>query len=225
MESWLQPLFDAEGIRAVDRWAIEEQGVPSEQLMERAATALAEAVAGLSPQGPVRVVCGKGNNGGDGEIAGRLLARMGFEVEVAHVFDADVPADFDAWLAGSGAVVDAIFGTGFAGEPRGPAAAAIEAINRCGVPVVACDIASGVDASSGEIAGLAVEADLTVSFHAAKLGQRIAPGKWHCGELRVVPIGIPAAPRRRRRGERSTSPCSPSPRIAGRGRPSSAPGR
>ena len=88
-------------------------------------------------------------------------------------------------------MVDAIFGTGFAGAPREPAAAAIEAINRCGAPVVACDIASGVAASSGEIEGAAVEADLTVSFHAAKLGQRIAPGKWHTGELRVAPIGIP----------------------------------
>jgi NAD(P)H-hydrate epimerase len=192
MEPWLQPLFDAEGIRAVDRWAIEEQGVPSPQLMEAAASALAEAVAGLSPQGPVRVLCGKGNNGGDGEIAGRLLAGMGFEVETAAIFGDEVPADLDAWLAGSGAVVDAIFGTGFGGAPREPAAAAIEAINRCGAPVIACDIASGVDASSGEIAGAAVEADLTVSFHAAKLGQRIAPGKWHTGELRVVAIGIPA---------------------------------
>lgn len=192
MDAWLQPLYDAEGIRAVDRWAIEEQGVPSAQLMETAGTTLAEAVAGLSPQGPLRVVCGKGNNGGDGEIAGRRLAGMGFEVAVVQIFGDDVPGDFDAWLAGSGAVVDAIFGTGFAGEPREPVAAAIEAINRCGAPVVACDIASGVDASSGEIAGMAVEADLTVSFHAAKLGHRIAPGKWHCGELRVVPIGIPA---------------------------------
>lgn len=192
MDAWLQPLYDAEGIRAVDRWAIEEQGVPSAQLMETAGTTLAEAVAGLSPQGPLRVVCGKGNNGGDGEIAGRRLAGMGFEVAVVQIFGDDVPVDFDAWLAGSGAVVDAIFGTGFVGEPREPVAAAIEAINRCGAPVVACDIASGVDASSGEIAGMAVEADLTVSFHAAKLGHRIAPGKWHCGELRVVPIGIPA---------------------------------
>lgn len=192
MEPWLQPLFDAEGIRAVDRWAIEEQGIPSAQLMETAGTALAEAVAGLSPQGPVRIVCGKGNNGGDGEVAARHLGRMGFEVEVVQVFGDEVPADLDAWLADSGAVVDAIFGTGFAGEPREPAAAAIEAINRCGVPVIACDIASGVDASTGEVAGIAVEADLTVSFHAAKLGHRIAPGKWHCGELRVIPIGIPA---------------------------------
>jgi hydroxyethylthiazole kinase-like uncharacterized protein yjeF len=192
MEPWLDPLFDAEGIRAVDRWAIEEQGVPSPQLMEAAATALAEAVAGLSPQGPVRVLCGKGNNGGDGEIAGRLLAGMGFEVDVLKIFEEELPADLDNWLAGSGAVVDAIFGTGFSGAPREPAAAVIEAINRCGCPVVACDIASGVDASSGEVVAIAVEADLTVSFHAAKLGQRIAPGNWHTGELRVVPIGIPA---------------------------------
>ena len=193
MESWLSPLFDAEGIRAVDRWAIEEQGIPSPQLMKTAGTALAEAVAALSPQGPVRIVCGKGNNGGDGEVAARHLRGLGFAVETASLWGDDVPADLDVWLAGSGAVVDAIFGTGFGDAPREPAVAAIEAINRCGAPVIACDIASGVDASSGEIAGVAVEADLTVSFHAAKLGQRIAPGKWHTGELRVVPIGIPPA--------------------------------
>jgi len=192
MESWLEPLFDAEGIRAVDRWAIEEQGVPSPQLMEAAGTALAEAVAELAPQGPVRIVCGKGNNGGDGQIAARRLRRMGFEVEAVDLWADQVPGDLDRWLAGSGAVVDAIFGTGFEGAPREPALGAIDAINRCGAPVVACDIASGVDASSGEVAGAAVEADLTVSFHAAKVGQRIAPGKWHSGELRVVPIGIPA---------------------------------
>ncbi len=191
MEPWLDPLYDADAIRAVDRWAIEEQGVPSPQLMRAAATALAEAVAGLAPQGAVRVICGKGNNGGDGEIAAELLAEMGFEVGVLKLFKEESLPDLDAWLADAGAVVDAIFGTGFAGPPREPAVAAIEAINRCGAPVVACDIASGVSASSGEIEGTAVEADLTVSFHAAKLGQRIAPGKWHTGELRVAAIGIP----------------------------------
>ena len=159
--------------------------------MEAAGTALAEAVAGLAPQGPVRIVCGKGNNGGDGEVAARRLQGMGFEVDTVLLWSDDVPGDLDAWLAGSGAVVDAIFGTGFEGAPRQPAAGAIEAINRCGAPVVACDIASGVDASSGEVEGAAVEADLTVSFHAAKLGQLIAPGKWRTGELRVAAIGIP----------------------------------
>jgi NAD(P)H-hydrate epimerase len=191
MESWLRPLYDAEGIRAVDRWAIEDPGVPAEQLMEAAGTALAEAVAGLAPQGPVRIVCGKGNNGGDGQVAARRLSRMGFEVETVTLWSDDGPDDLNGWLAGSGAVVDAIFGTGFEGAPREPALGAIDAINRCGAPVVACDIASGVDASNGEIAGAAVEADLTVTFHAAKLGQWIAPGKWHTGELRVAAIGIP----------------------------------
>ncbi len=192
MESWLSPLYDAEGIRAVDRWAIEEQGVPGADLMGAAGTALAEAVAELAPQGPVRFVCGKGNNGGDGHVAARHLRGMGFEVGVVDLWSGEAPDDLDAWLAGSGTVVDAIFGTGFDRAPREPAASAITAINRCGVPVVACDIASGVDASSGEVAGVAVEADLTVSFHAAKLGQRVAPGRWHTGQLRVVPIGIPA---------------------------------
>jgi hydroxyethylthiazole kinase-like uncharacterized protein yjeF len=192
VESWLQPLYDAEGMRAVDRWAIEQQGVPAEELMEAAGTALAEAVAELAPRGPVRIVCGKGNNGGDGKVAARHLRGMGFEVEAVDLWGDDVPTDLDSWLSGSGAVVDAILGTGFVGVPREPAATAIEAINRYQGPVVACDVASGVDGSSGEIAGAAVAADLTVSFHAAKLGHRIAPGKWHTGELRVVAIGIPA---------------------------------
>jgi NAD(P)H-hydrate epimerase len=190
MESWLSPLFDADGIRAVDRWAIEEQGIAGADLMEAAGTALAEAVAGLPPRGPVRIVCGKGNNGGDGLVAARRLRGLGFEVETLELEKGE-PGDLDAWLRESGAVIDAIFGTGFKGAPREPAAAAIEAINRCGAPVIACDIASGVDASNGEVEGTAVEADLTISFHAAKLGHRVAPGKWHTGELRVEPIGIP----------------------------------
>lgn len=209
MESWLKPLYDAEGMRGVDRWAIEGRGVPSLELMEAAGRAVAEAVAGLAPEAPVRVVCGKGNNGGDGFVAARLLREMGFEVEALLLWQGEelrgdaavnferfggvlVEGDLAARLAGSGAVVDAIFGTGFEGAPREPAAAAIAAINGCGAPVVACDIASGVDASTGEVAGEAVEADITVSFHAAKLGQRVAPGKWRTGELRVAPIGVPA---------------------------------
>ena len=210
LDPWLEPLYDAEGMRAVDRWAIEEQGVPSLELMEAAGGSVARAVAALSPQGPVRVVCGKGNNGGDGLVAARHLAETGFEVEALLLapkgeLSGDAvanlerfpgaregdPAALDAALAGSGAVVDAIFGTGFEGAPRSPLDAAIEAINRCGAPVIACDIASGVNASSGEVEGAAVEADATVSFHAAKVGHLIEPGKSHTGELRVAPIGIP----------------------------------
>jgi NAD(P)H-hydrate epimerase len=221
MESWLEPLFDAEGMRAIDAWAIHEERVPSLELMENAGRAVAEAVAELAPEGPVRVLCGKGNNGGDGLVAARLLGEMGFAVEVLLLWPADelsddaasnlgrvdagavitASGDLEALLAGSGAVVDAIFGTGFSGGPREPAWAAVEAINACGAPVVACDIASGIDASTGEIAGNVVDADVTVSFHAAKVGHRIAPGKWSTGELRVAPIGIP--------------PGAPSPPVAG----------
>jgi NAD(P)H-hydrate epimerase len=211
MEAWLRGLYDAEEMRSVDRWAIDEQGVDSLALMESAGRAVAEAVARLAPQGPVRVVCGKGNNGGDGLVAARLLRELGFEAEVLLLWPGDelrgdaaanlgrleegvveVGDDIAARLAGSGAVVDAIFGTGFAGAPREPAAAAIAAVNDCGAPVVACDIASGVDAATGEVAGAAVEADVTVTFHCAKVGHYVAPGKWATGELVVAPIGIPA---------------------------------
>ncbi len=191
MEAWARALYDAAEMRAVDRWAIEEQGVPEAELMEAAGGGLAEAVAGLAPQGPVRILCGKGNNGGDGLVAARRLGAMGFSVETIEVFGGDVPDDLDGLLAGSGAVVDAIFGTGFQGEPREPALAPIEAANRCGAPIVACDVASGVDASTGEVQGAAVEASMTVSFHGPKVGHRVAPGKLHTGELVIAPIGIP----------------------------------
>ena len=212
MTTWLEPLHDADSMRAADAWAIEQQGVPALELMEAAGLALAEGAEAVAVPGPVRIVCGKGNNGGDGLVAARQLAATGFEVEVLLCWPreelaTDAAANLDRFegtvrelgdgeaesaLVGSGAVVDAIFGTGFSEAPRDPAAAAIEAINGCGAPVIAADIASGVDASTGEVAGGAVEATLTVSFHAAKRGHWIAPGKRHRGELRVAPIGIPA---------------------------------
>ena len=212
MESWLEPVFDAEGMRAADAWAIEEVGVPSLELMEAAGAAVAEAVRELAGPGPVRVVCGKGNNGGDGLVAARHLASTGHEVEALLLWPATElsgdaaaslerledgvacevsPAKLAAALEGSGAVVDAIFGTGFSGVPRPPADAAIEALNACGVPVVAADVASGVDASTGEIEGMAARAGATVAFHSAKLGHWIEPGKSHTGTLRVAAIGIP----------------------------------
>ena len=199
MEAWLDPLHDAASMRAVDEWAISEHGVPSLELMEAAGRAVADAVLELAAGGPVRVVCGKGNNGGDGLVAARHLATAGAETEVLLLappgelsddaaanlerFDGSVAEIGDAppELAGSGAIVDAIFGTGFDGAPRDAAARAIESINAAEAPVVAADIASGVDASTGEVAGAAVSATVTVSFHAAKLGHWIAPGKRHCG--------------------------------------------
>src|SRR4249919_1602610 len=118
----MRPLFDAEGMRAVDRWAIDEQGIAEADLVEAAGRALADVVAASSPQGPVRILCGKGNNGADGMVAARRLEGTGFEVEALEVFGDALPADLDAWLAGSAVVVDAIFGTGFEGVPREPAA-------------------------------------------------------------------------------------------------------
>jgi NAD(P)H-hydrate epimerase len=207
MERWLEPLHDAQTMRAVDAWAIEERGVPSLDLMEAAGRAVAEAAEAVARSGAVRVVCGKGNNGGDGLVAARHLAASGHEVEVLLLsppdqLSADARANLDRYdgtvrefeagaLTGSGVVVDAIFGTGFEGAARDPAATAIAEINDCGAPVVAADIASGVDASNGEVAGAAVKAAVTVSFHAAKLGHWIAPGKRHTGDLRVAAIGIP----------------------------------
>jgi len=89
VEPWLNPLFDAEQMRAVDRWAIEEMGTPSLELMEAAGRAVADAVDELAPQGPVRVVCGKGNNAGDGLVAARYLAAAGHEVEALLLQPAD----------------------------------------------------------------------------------------------------------------------------------------
>jgi ADP-dependent NAD(P)H-hydrate dehydratase / NAD(P)H-hydrate epimerase len=211
MDSWLDPVYDAQGMRAADSWAIDEVGTPSLQLMETAGESVAEAARDVSSEGPVRVVCGKGNNAGDGIVAARHLAGAGYDVEVLLLWPSgdlspDATANLERFegtvrevaaedltgaLAGAGAVIDAIFGTGFEGSPRAPADSAIEAMNNCGAKVVAADIASGVDASTGETEGAAVNADVTVSFHAAKVGHWIAPGKARTGELRVAPIGIP----------------------------------
>ena len=220
LEPWLRGVLDAAGMRAVDSWAIEERGVPSLDLMDAAGSALAEAVRDRAVSGRIRVVCGKGNNGGDGLVAARRLREIGFEVEALLLWPADgLSADaaenlrrlggareVDAGevgeaLAGSGAVVDAIFGTGFSGAPRAPADAAIEAINAAVAPVVAADVPSGVDASTGVAEGAAVEAGATVTFHADKLGHWIAPGRRLRGELIVAPIGIPdGAPAEAREG-------------------------
>jgi ADP-dependent NAD(P)H-hydrate dehydratase / NAD(P)H-hydrate epimerase len=210
MEDWLEPCLDADQMRATDAWAINDRGVPSLQLMETAGRAVAETAAQVAGSGRAAVVCGKGNNGGDGLVAARALREMGFEVKALllapgeqlsedaranlerfeggrHIAAGDLPAA----LEGAGVVIDAVFGTGFAGAPRDPAGWAIDAMNGADAPVVATDIASGVNASTGEVEGKAVAADLTVTFHAPKIGHWIAPGKEQTGELLVAPIGIP----------------------------------
>ena len=193
LPSWLEPLPDAAQQRAIDRWAIDELNTPSATLMERAGTGLARLVADLVPDGRISVLVGKGNNGGDGHVAARLLRDRGRDVELVDVGGAEPDREFR--LSGSAAVIDALLGTGFAGSPREPVAAAIRAINaagEAGARIIACDVPSGVDASTGEVAGDAVHADHTVTFHAAKPGLWLAPGKSHAGQVTIVDIGIPS---------------------------------
>ena len=188
LPAWVDPVFEAAEMRAVDAWAIEEQGVPQDDLMEGAALGLARLAAELAAgAAPIRIVAGKGNNGGDGRVAARLLRDDGHEVEL---IDGTEPFDANR-LAGSAVVVDALLGTGFEGAPREPVASAIAAINAQDAPVIACDVPSGVNASTGEIEAEAVRADATATFHGSKLGLHVEPGKGHAGRVEVVEIGIP----------------------------------
>jgi ADP-dependent NAD(P)H-hydrate dehydratase / NAD(P)H-hydrate epimerase len=208
LPAWLEPLYDAREMGGVDRWAIEERGVASLDLMERAATRVAEVAADLAPAGRIVVVAGKGNNGGDGLVAARQLRDAGREVDVVAAADlseseGDARANLDrlpgpgprAWdpalLDGAALVIDAVFGTGFSGAPREPVASLLAALAVSDVPVLAVDVPSGVDGSTGAVAGAAVRARDTVTFHAAKAGLWIAPGKEHAGRVHVVDIGIP----------------------------------
>ncbi len=149
------------------------------ELMERAGAAVAAELRRAYPDARrVAAVCGDGSNGGDGRVAVRVLREAGLGAEETDVLDRpDV-------------VIDALFGTGFRGAPREEAAALIERINASGVPVVAVDIPSGVDASTGETPGAAVRADLTVTFHGPKVGLAVAPGRFLTGEVVVAGIGL-----------------------------------
>ena len=209
LPAWLQGLPDPERMRATDRWAIEECAIPGVELMERAGRGLADLVLTVAPEGPIAVACGKGNNGGDGYVAARLLREAGRLVHVLTVVAvgelsgdaranaervADVEPFAAARLADCAVVVDALLGTGFSGTPHGPVADAIDAINDAGLPVVAADVPSGVDAASGVVQGRAIRARATATFAAAKPGLWINPGKSHAGQVRVVDIGIPPRP-------------------------------
>jgi NAD(P)H-hydrate epimerase len=196
LPAWLTPLPDAAQQRRLDSWAIEQHGISGETLMERAGTGLARVCAELVPEGRLAIVCGKGNNGGDGRVAARVLQAMGREASVIDV-GGDGAELSTAALAGAAGIVDALLGTGFSGAPREPVSGAIAAINdartnSAGVTVISCDVPSGVDGSTGEISMEAVRADATVTFHAAKPGLWIAPGKRHAGQVHVIDIGIPS---------------------------------
>ena len=168
----LEPLYSADEMRAA------EAGHDVDAMMQRAGAAVAEALMRRFPDARrITLHAGDGANGGDGQIAAEILQAQGREL-------VDERPD---------AVIDALLGTGLKGAPREETSRLIEQINAAGVPVLAVDIPSGVNASTGEVAGAAVNADLTVAMHGAKVGLAVAPGRFHAGEVAVADIGLEPA--------------------------------
>jgi ADP-dependent NAD(P)H-hydrate dehydratase / NAD(P)H-hydrate epimerase len=213
-------LLTAAESRQLDRLSQDKYGIPSYSLMTRAGEAVANAAVERFPDAvtDVLVVAGKGNNGGDGFVAGRRLIQDGFAVRAvllgrasdlkgdaarAYTEYRQVGGNVVEVVAESGldtalrkkptAVIDAIFGTGLNAEVTGIPRRAIEIVNAFAVPTAAVDIASGVNSDTGAVMGAAISASLTVTFGYAKFGHVSYPGAEHCGELCVVDIGF--APR------------------------------
>ena len=212
----MKPVLTPDEAGALDR-ATQDAGIPAQLLMERAGRAVArtavDLVGGVYGRRAV-VVCGKGNNGGDGLVAARHLARWGMRVTVVAVETVDALREPAArnlvrleevgvrargWsaaalaheLARADVAIDAIFGTGFRGFPEDEWADAIDGLNEGPAPVVAVDIPSGVNGATGAVEGDAVRADVTVTFGAAKVGAVLLPGAEYAGAVRVVDIGFP----------------------------------
>ena len=208
--SWTD-LYTAEEMRAAEA----AYRGPTLELMERAGRKVAEEILGRYPEARrVAVWCGPGANGGDGFVVARELARarracsvrlLGPEEKVtgdAAVNLRRARRDGIPFVEEPGAadvVVDALFGTGFRGKPRPEAERAIELMNAAGVPIVAVDLPSGVDGSTGRVQGAAVRAALTVTFHAPKVGHVVAPGRFLAGNLVVADIGLVRTRTRTRR--------------------------
>jgi ADP-dependent NAD(P)H-hydrate dehydratase / NAD(P)H-hydrate epimerase len=196
---------------AFDRRAIDVLGVPQRVLMETAGRSAAQVVQRLFPQGPVVGLVGAGNNGGDALVLLRTLAAWGRDVtailvadrppveELTHGWPLRCVEDrslrsgnhWAALLSPAAVLVDGILGTGARGEPRQRQAGAIRRINHSGRPVLALDIPSGVDAGTGAVPGEAVQAHVTVSFGAPKLGALLHPGRARAGRVVAVEIGFP----------------------------------
>ena len=209
------PLLTADEMRALDRHAIDTLGVPAEILMENAGRAVAEEVLReLSPGEQVSIVCGRGNNGGDGLVTARHLHQLGIDVRVTLLGDpatlaGSAASNFDRarrvgvplaeleWQPPTrGVVVDAIFGTGLSREVDGLAAELIGRIQVCRevaqgrVRVVSLDLPSGLCSDTGAILGCCVEADVTVTLGLPKLGLALEPGRSVAGRISVARIGI-----------------------------------
>lgn len=198
-------LLTVEAMRRVDATAI-AGGVPGIALMRNAGAAVAERARAMSgPESRVLVLCGPGNNGGDGFVAARLLAEAGRTVEVRLLgevasLQGDARLAAGEWtgpvgraeaadLAGFGLIVDALFGAGLSRDIAGEAGAVIEAVNAAGRPVLAVDVPSGIDGDTGAVRGVAIRADRTVTFVALKPGHLLQPGCARCGATECVDIG------------------------------------
>ena len=209
-------LYSAQEMTRADTGA-QELGIPGAVLMERAGAAMAAEIlerytSRLDRPGlRALVICGGGNNGGDGFVIARELHRAGVEVAVVATKDEYAgdpetnlrvlrnlwmevhgPEDLDGLLDETDLVVDALLGTGFSGAVREKEARMIRQLNTAGITTVAVDVPSGVDGSTGEVQGEAVRADLTLCAHAAKIGCVISPGREHAGEVVAADIGIPS---------------------------------
>ncbi|HPS79127.1 MAG TPA: NAD(P)H-hydrate epimerase, partial [Thermoanaerobaculaceae bacterium] len=212
------PVLDSVQMREADRITIHDLGLPSLVLMEQAAGAVTDVVTErFTEAGSVLVLCGPGNNGGDGLACARQLLCRGVDVEalvlteesalrgdagaqldLARRFGVAVrvaPGDdlgpLDEALARSGVVVDALFGTGLDRPLDGRWAEIVRRVNLCGRPVVAVDVPSGLSGGSPAVCGEVIEAAVTVTFGAPKLTHVMAPACWHCGDVGVANIGIP----------------------------------
>lgn len=201
-------LLGVEEMGRADRYAI-EHGVAGIDLMERAGAAVAREVAAQWSPRPTVVLCGPGNNGGDGFVAARLLAAQGWPIRLALLGEAarlkgDARVNAERWngpveaaspaiLDGASLVVDALFGAGLARPLDGVALEIVKAILARGLPCVGIDMPSGVHGDSGEILGAAADCALTVTFFRRKPGHLLLPGRLKCGRTVVAGIGIPDA--------------------------------
>ena len=199
-------LLTTDEMGLADRLTI-EGGTPGLVLMENAGRAVAQEVARRFPTADmVSILCGPGNNGGDGFVAARLLRQQGFGVrlgllgaverlkgdaaEMAARWEGPVESLDASLLEGADVVVDAIFGAGLTRPIDGKVADLVKAVKAAGLPVVAVDVPSGVDGTTGELRGEAVEARSTVTFFRRKPGHLLLPGRLNCGDVICADIGI-----------------------------------
>ncbi len=197
----------AEMMRA-DRLA-EAGGVPSLALMEAAGGAVADAAGQMVPAGArIAVLCGPGNNGGDGFVAARILKALGYRVTVAALADrgtwtGDAAVMLSRWhgdlvsaaglpLKDFDLVIDALFGAGLSRDLDGAYRQLVECVTQSAVPVLAVDVPSGIDGDRGAVRGIAVKAARTVTFFRRKPGHLLYPGRAYCGQISVADIGMPA---------------------------------